>query len=241
MYNLAKNHIWRMLHAVLRRLKKEDWSMNYRRGLVCLFLVIGLLGGGQAWGAAGDPLWQQTFNYLPNYDSFYQMALGASANTVIVCGEVGKNMAGNGYNSLGYIRAYDVASGAPKWQGAPLTLASTAGAYNDNCFDSIIINGNIAMVEGWAYSYTNDPGTGNTTVNLDKAIMWAYNADTGQLIWENITDNAGSYSYLYGANAITVTNKVFTFGCDNTGNAILRAYQIPSTYLQSPLLLLDDK
>jgi hypothetical protein len=219
--------------------------MKYQRFVVCSFLVVSLLCGGQAWGAAGDPLWEQTFNYLPNYDITSPYALAASSSTLIVCGRALKYSSDPSQVSLGFIRAYDVVTGNPKWQGTPLTIASTEGAYNVNYFDSIIVNGNIAMVQGGAVSYTqNTEGPPWQTLHLSKTILRAYNIDTGQLIWENIKD--GVAYYMQGANTLTTDKRVFMSGGENPLNlppssGWVRAYQIPGTALQAPLSLLLDK
>jgi hypothetical protein len=229
---------------------KEDLSMKYQRFVVCSFVVVSLLCGGQAWGAAGDPLWEQTFNYLPNYDTTSPNALAASSSTLIVCGGAYKETVApetGSYSrfSLGFIRAYDVVTGNLKWQGTPLTLANTEGAINVNYFGNIIVNGNIAMVQGGAYSYTqNTEGPPWQTLHLSKTVLRAYNIDNGQLIWENIKDGNGIF--MQGANPVTTNNRVFIAGGDNPiglapSSGWVRAYQIPGTALQAPLYLLLDK
>jgi hypothetical protein len=221
--------------------------MNYQRVAVCSFLVVSLLCGGQAWGAAGDPLWEQSFNYLPDYDRTYPTALAAYSSTLIVCGQADKETRDPEtyiYSrvSLGFIRAYDVVTGNLKWQGTPLTLASTPGAINENYFTNIIVKGNIAMVQGGAYSYTQQTG-GPNTLNLCKTVLRAYYIDNGQLIWENIKDGNG---YMQGANTFTSDKRVFMSGVDNPlglapSSGWVRAYQIPGTALPAPLSLLLDK
>ena len=133
----------------------------------------------------------------------------------------------------------------PKWPGIPLqTLASTAGAYNYNVFTSITLSGNVAMVHGYALSYTqNSQGPPWQTLNLSKTILRAYNMNTGQLIWENIKDG---YGFMYGANSVIANNKVFVIGGDNAmgvppANGWVRAYQIPSAGVQGMSLLLKNR
>ena len=60
--------------------------MNLRHKVVCLSLVLSFFGAGPVWGALGDPLWEQTFNYLPNYDNTQPHSCAASSGILIVCG-----------------------------------------------------------------------------------------------------------------------------------------------------------
>jgi hypothetical protein len=204
------------------------------------FLVLTLLGAGQAWGAPGDPLWEQTFNYQSQYDITIPNAVAATSSIVIVTGEASTttHQPAETEISLGFIRAYDAATGAFKWEGTPLTLASTPDAVNDNYLGDIMISGNIAMVTGMALSqsYSTSP----PTVYLAKTIVRAYNISTGELLWENVKDG---YGYLLGSHNFAANNRVFTTGTDKTAitpscSTWVRAYQIPSATL-SPLLLLE--
>jgi outer membrane protein assembly factor BamB len=217
-----------------------------RGGLAVLLLalVAGISWGTIAWGAPGDPLWETTFNYLPNYNQIEVSAMAATSNTLIVCGDAfNQQLTGElDINSLGFIRAYDVASGNLKWQGVPLILAATntpgAQDSNFNRFDQIILKGNIAMVCGSAFSYTFN-GV-NTVTNLRKTVVRAYNADTGQLLWENVRDG----NHFTGGAALTTlpgSDRAFTAGqLDDAGNGFVRAYQIPGGSPPSlPLLLLE--
>lgn len=212
--------------------------MNYRRGVVYLILAASLfICGGQAWGALGDPLWEKTINYT-GYDTTMPYALAATSNTLIVCGTA--SIQSTFTNSIGFIRAYDIVTGNIKWQGTSLTLASTQDANNHNTFLTIRTNGNIAMVLGTAMSESDGyPGT----IYLNKTILRAYVADTGQLLWENIKDGNAVYP---GPIMLTTNNLVFITGTDTPYGlppsiAWVRAYQVPNTGLQSPLLLLDDQ
>lgn len=217
--------------------------MNYRRNLVCLLMVVSLLGVGQVWGAAGDPLWEQTINYLPDYDNTYADACAATASTLIVCGDASKTTTlteppyTSSTISRGFIRAYDAATGALKWQGAPLTLAATSGAFNINRFDKITLSGNIAMIQGLSY---NDQGN----YAISKTIVRAYNADTGQLLWENVED--GFWEQPGTEQSFTAANRLYMIGADapwmshpHFFSAWVRAYQIPSTGPQALGLLLQ--
>jgi hypothetical protein len=222
--------------------------MNYRLGLVSLFMVMSFLWGGQAMGAPGDPLWEQTFNYQTQYDVTQPVTCAASSSTLIVCGSAIKQTNPPGTSttqiSIGFIRAYDVATGTPKWQGVPLNLASTPDAYNNNSFGTITISGNIAMIQGTAVSFTyNTTGPPWQTIILNKTILRAYNLTTGQLLWENVKD--GHCLEMKGGNTYTTSNLVFMigfdkfFGTDPPANGWVRAYQIPTASAQGLSLLLD--
>jgi outer membrane protein assembly factor BamB len=222
--------------------------MNYRRALACSFLIVSLLWSGLVWGENGAPIWEQTFDYLPNYDVVNISCLAASSSTLVVCGSASKTTSNSGQAvvSLGFIRAYDVVTGKPKWQGTQLTLASTQGAINQNNFGNIIVNGNIAMVQGVAYSFTINSQEPWQTLILSKTILRAYNINTGQLLWENIKD--GFSDVMQGTNTFTMSNLVFIGGSDKPAisaftpnSAWVRAYQVPGTNLQGLSLLLDEK
>ena len=209
--------------------------MNYQRVIVYSFLAVSLLWGGQVWGATGDPLWTDTFNYLPNYDNTQPVIFGASSSTLIVCGTASKQQSGSAYRySIGFIRAYDIGTGSSLWQGTPLTLASTNNATNFNQFHTIIFDGNIAMVQGIAWTM-NSLGT----MTLAKTIIRAYNARSGQLIWENISDGVANSN---GSNALTSSNLFISIGTDTLNtppiNGLVEVRRIPITGIQGlPLLL----
>lgn len=208
--------------------------MNRRlAAFAIMFLAASLLWGGVAWGAQGDLLWERTFNYQTQLLDIY--AIASTSSTVIVCGSA----ATQGFaNSGGFIRAYDIASGNLRWEGIPLTMAATTGATNFNVFGNIMLNGNIALVMGYATSSTY--ANGQQTYNMDKNVLRAYNADTGQLLWEDIRN--GSASHMAGSNspATTANNRVFVSGCNLlTGDGFVRAYQISNAPLTSLPLLLE--
>lgn len=223
--------------------------MNYHRVLVNSLLAVSLLWGGHLWAAAGDPLWEQTFDYLPDYDQTQIFCLAASSGILLVSGSALKQTINieppiQSVVSLGFIRAYDLVTGKLKWQGTPLTLASTQGAVNQNSFANIIVNGNIAMVQGVANSATYNSQEPRQILNLCKSILRAYNINSGQLLWENIQDGVG-YNMM-GSNIITLSNRVFTAGNDKPAgflprSAWVRAHEVPGTYIQALSLLLDEK
>jgi len=73
---------------------------------------------------------------------------------------------------VGFIKAYDVASGNIKWEKT-LTLGASS-----NGFGTVVINGDIALVRG-AYSSIS----GNPPIpTVSKSFIRAYQVDTGELL-----------------------------------------------------------
>jgi outer membrane protein assembly factor BamB len=153
----------------------------------------------------------------------------ASSTRFIVCGYV--SPASPPGATLGFIRAFDVSTGTPKW-GKDLTLGA-----NYNTFTNLIVNGDVVMVRGSASSWTM-PTPPTPIYTLLKRFYRAYQADTGQLLWEDVRDFEGfnvNSATAYPLEAMVVSNnRVFTAAqkLDSsyayTGPWILRGYQLKS-------------
>ncbi len=221
--------------------------MNRRR-LWCLFfaLVGSLLWGGAVWGAApGSLLWETNFNFLPQYDTILSNAMAVSSTTLIVCGSAQQfDISNNSTVSLGFIKAFDTATGQLQWEGTPLTMASTPNSTNDNEFISVTVIGNTAVVQGYAASYTFNPNPPYGDIfTLNKTIVRAYNATTGQLLWEVLTD---SYPQTQGSSSVALANNRFFLAetqnnpiAGTTGNCVVQAYQVTNANLGALPLLLE--
>lgn len=203
-----------------------------KRRVICLLLIIvwGLLVPGAVWGAAGDLLWGKQFTFLPQFDTININSTALSSMSYIISGYA-RNNDGTGV-SLGFIKAYDVATGNIKWEKT-LTLGDVA-----NSFDSIAINGDIALVRGIYRS-------GSPTPTLLKSFIRAYNANTGQLLWEVLRDFESSPTIApVTYSTLTANNKVFAFfaaadtsGILNYGTFFVRAYQVRNITTAIMLLL----
>ncbi len=186
--------------------------------------------------APNDPLWEQTFSF-PNYNRGYIYGMAVSASTVLVSGTTSSyDSATDQYDSLGFIKAFDVNNnGIPKWHDT-LTLANTPGDHieNVNTFDIIILNGNIAVVQGCAFSLNRSSGA----VILEQVVLRGYNADTGVLLWEDIRDGNPGGLRVSGPPVAMVNNRAIVAGFnDFNGNFFVRAYKITTTLSPLPLLL----
>jgi outer membrane protein assembly factor BamB len=196
-----------------------------------LVILLGLVVPGSVWGAAGDPLWEQQFTFLPQYDTITINYAALSSTTYILAGNAYTNGA---VGQVGFIKAFDVATGTIKWDKT-LSLGTTG-----NNFGLIAINGDIAIVKG---SYISASGS---TMTLNKSLMRAYNADTGQLLWEVLHDFEGM-PITNGVGitpTLTANNRVFTFaaamdtsGILNASTVFVRAYQVRNITMPSMLLL----
>jgi len=202
-----------------------------------MVMAWGLLVPGPVWGVPGEQLWQKQFTFLPQYDTITINSTALSARSYIVSG-FAKNADFTG-GQVGFIKAYDVATGEIKWEKT-LTLGASS-----NAFGSIAINGDIAMVRG---SYGTIVSTGPPPVySIIKNLIIAYHVDTGDLLWE-VQRDFESTPTLIGPGTITTqtaNNRVFTFfagvntsGVVNYGTFFVRAYQVRNVVLQS-LMLLD--
>jgi hypothetical protein len=198
-----------------------------------LVMACGWLVPIPVWGAAGDPLWEKQFTFLPQYDTITINSTALSATRYILSG-IARNADGSG-GSLGFIKAFDVVNGDIKWEPT-LTLGASA-----NSFGSIVINGDIAIVRG-AYN----TGSGSPPVfTVFKNFIRGYLADTGEQLWEVLRDFEVTPTPAPVVHSTqTANNRVFTFfapvttsGIVNNGTFYVRAYQVRNVALQTMLLL----
>jgi outer membrane protein assembly factor BamB len=215
---------------------KEVQAMKNGRGFSIVWALVGiLLLVNPVWGAAGDQLWATSFDffYYPAID-IYDMAV--SQNKVIVCGRA-RPPGGDPLHPgpIGFVKALDVVTGNIKWEKT-LTLGSE---YNG--FSSITLYGNVAIVAGIAF-YVSDPP-------YSISVLQAYDADTGQLLWENKNDffawAASASSQLNPQLKPLVAlgnNRVFLAGVIypepyTTTDCIVRAFQVKNATIPLSLLL----
>jgi hypothetical protein len=196
----------------------------------CLVMAWGLLVPGLALGAQGDLLWEKQFTFLPQYNTITINYTALSSTTYILTGNA-KNADATG-GMLGFIKAFDVATGDIKWEKT-LTLGA-----NSNSFGGVAINGDIAIVRG-GYA-TGVPPT------VLRNLIRAYQVDTGELLWEVVRDFESSATPNSVGLPITLTanNRVFTFftivkadGTTDFSTIFARAYQVRNVFVQSMLLL----
>lgn len=210
---------------------------NHRKKFLgfCLILLAGLILTGPAWGSLGDPLWETEFDYRTAYDPTFINSMAVSSTSLIVCGSA--NPASGTGTQLGYIKAFDINTGTPKWEKI-LTLGA-----NGNGFGGLIVNGDVVVVSGNANTVTP---TMPITYTLSKKLLQAYNADTGYLLWEDINDFENFRYQSTGPapeSKVVSNNRVFTAvqKFDTSGNWvgtwILRAYQLKSVMPPTQLLL----
>jgi hypothetical protein len=213
---------------------EEVGNMNRRRILsLVLVIAIGLLPAGPARAAAGDQLWETTFDFLPEYNHIQVAAMVASPTAFIICGYAKHWDAVAG--AIGFIKAFEVAQGALKWEKT-LTLGA-----NSNTFHAMTLDGDLLFVLGGAISAAATP----PGYSLFKSFRRCYNADTGQQLWEVIADleaspNVGPAGPLH---IVVANNRVFNLAIplnnDGTpvGNCKVRAYQARNASLPASLLL----
>jgi len=215
--------------------------MKRSRAMVLVAVLAGsLFLAGPLWSATA-PLWTTPFNFQAQgskYNTINVYAVAASTNSLIVCGTAFDLFAWDS-GQLGFIKAFDLATGQLKWED---TL--TAGASQNN-FSSLSIAGNTVLVDGYSCSYTYNPSTGLDTYTLNKSFLRAYNADAYHLLWEVAQDAATLNSG--PNNIITANNKVFVVrnekgfydSSGSTGNCIVQAYQMGTVNVPVITLLLD--
>jgi len=179
-----------------------------------------LVGANSAWGVGGDLVWEKDIHYLPTYPVLDREELAVSSSVCIIAG-VAKKDDTEPYppnNAMGFIKAYDTASGTPKWERTFLL---------DNLHQlwvyKILINGNIAYI--YTYNYSQR-----------KYTLGAYDAITGNPLWEKVMDFQIA-TQVHPYPVMTVAgNRVIGYY-----DGVLRAYQAQN--LNSPatasLLLLD--
>jgi glucose dehydrogenase len=178
--------------------------------------------------------WEKQFTFLPDYNTTTISYTALATTSYIITGNA-RNLDGTG-GSIGFIKAYDVATGNIKWEKT-LTLGA-----NVNGFGSIVINGDLALVRGNSLSISGSP----PVATLVKGFIRAYQVDTGVLVWEVVRDfEATAVPGPIGLPTTqTGNNRVFTFfmtinpdGTPNYDTVIVRAYQVRNVYVQSALLL----
>jgi outer membrane protein assembly factor BamB len=210
--------------------------MKRSRVMVLVAVLAGSLFLAGPLCSTTGPLWTQTFNFQPDRDKILVGAVAASNKTLIVCGTAYNSAVDTG--DIGFIKAFDLATGGPKWQD---TL--TTGA-NRNGFDSLAVVGNTVLADGYSSTYTIDPGTHIYTYTLNQSILRAYNADTGNPLWA-VDQNAAPLN-LGPTNLVTTNNRVFVvrqekglFDPAGSGNCIVQAYQVGTPNVPVTSLLLE--
>ncbi len=212
--------------------------------LVALAVSLWAAGSLRAATAPGDMVWEQTFKFT-GYDTIVIGAVAASTTTLIVCGTA-YNLASD-TGDIGFIKAFDQATGTPKWQLDPPLSTGT----NRNSFNSLAVVGNMVVVEGYSSSYTKDPNipypTPNLIYTLNQSSLWAYIADTGALFWGPVAKDPAAPTNLGPTNMVAANNKVFVVrnekgyhdSSGTTGNCIVEAYQVGAASLAPMSLLLQ--
>jgi outer membrane protein assembly factor BamB len=206
--------------------------MNYKsRFLALLIILFTLMAASPAWGAAGDLLWSKSFSF-PGYAN---VSAGAQFSSSI-CIVSGIAFNSNTFtNSLAFIKVYDMSTGDLKWDRT-LTLGA-----NTNYF-SPIIDGNVVYMTSTSQSYTFNPDPPyNQIFTLNRTVYGAYDANTGNPIWEKTKDN-----FMGGLSAANTaisqeTNRVVLAGGDDSGNCIVEVYQANNTNLAPINSLLLNK
>ncbi|MBU4231646.1 MAG: PQQ-like beta-propeller repeat protein [Proteobacteria bacterium] len=207
-----------------------------RRKVWCIVAILTgvLLLAGAAWGA--DPLWTKQFTFLPVYDHIVINRVAVASNTLVICGYVKSDVAPT--PPMGFIKALDVATGNIRWEE---TLSQGTG---NSLGTGLTVSGDIVVVKGGFNTYSGTP----PVYTANRNILRAYQADTGNLLWEDLVDWESTPSEAVGgpANIVSANNRVFNIlrGVDTTGKltgtCTVRAYQVKS--ITPPLsLLLDDK
>ncbi len=185
--------------------------------LMALLLLWIVVVPNSTWGAGGDLLWEKTITFSPTYPYISSSSLAVSSTLCIVYGSVQTQFMPP-MVLIGYIKAYDMATGNLKWERT-LTL----GNYY-NGFGKIIIDGNIAYITGSSSSTSGTP----PTPYWQQYTLGAYDANTGQTLWENISADSIGNLNMY-VPAPLVNNRIITSGYNNSdssnGYISLKVYQ----------------
>ena len=189
-----------------------------------------LLLTGSAWAAAGGLIWQKQITF-PEYDTIRVNAMAVSATAFLISG-VASHSTGGG--SIGFLKAYDVATGALKW-----SKTLSLGTYG-NGIGGLIVDGDLVLVRGSASSSTTMPPS-PPDFTMFKNYIWAYNADTGKLVWQGVKNFEvgpppppnGNINAPGSTGTIVANDRVFfsSFVIDTTGKTdfskcTVRAYQV---------------
>jgi outer membrane protein assembly factor BamB len=196
--------------------------MKRKRTILFMSLVILslLVGENSAYGAGGTLLWEKDIHILPTYPFLDSEQLAVSSIVCIISG-VAKKDDSEPYpaaNGMAFIKAYDMTSGNLKWERTLLLDNRYQGWVH-----KIIINGNIAYI--YMYNYSEN-----------KYTLGAYNASTGQTLWENITDYRIATIVNTYPDLTLVNDRIIGYY-----NGIIRVYQAKdeSSSAINSLLLLD--
>jgi outer membrane protein assembly factor BamB len=194
------------------------------RKVMCSVAILtgALLLAGAAWGA--DPLWTKQFTFLPDYDHIVINQVAVTSNALVICGYVKSDVAPT--PTMGFIKALDVVTGNIRWEK---TLTQGTG----NSFGTgLTVSGEIVVVKGGFSTYSGTP----PVYTANRNILRAYQADTGNLLWEDLVDWESTPTEATGgpANIVSANNRVFNIlrGVDTTGKltgtCTVRAYQVKS-------------
>jgi hypothetical protein len=200
--------------------------MKRRSTLLALLVTLWILAArSSAWGAAGDLLWQKSFNFLTGYDMIFP-AVTFSSTCCIVSGQALKS--DYSIAPLGFIKVFDMATGDLKWE------RTLNDGESDNYFSDIVINGNTISMQSYSGSYTNsyDPETRITTriYGLNHTILGSYDANAGTPLWEQTRDNFSGNLVVQPA-APQESSRVVFVGVQNpsgfgpSGDCIVSVYQ----------------
>jgi outer membrane protein assembly factor BamB len=216
--------------------------MNRKATWFTALILFWTLGASSlVWGAAGTLQWQKSFNFLPDYDMIFP-SVTFSSTLCIAFGQAQKS----DYSApvLGFIKVFDLATGNLKWER---TLSLGA---NDNYFGNIVIDGNIVYMQSSASSYTDsyNPGTETTDriFTLNQTIFGAYDANTGNPIWQEARDQFSGYMAA-NPGLPRINNHIVMVGSENqsgfgpTGDCVVSVYQAKNlTFPAISNLLLDQ-
>jgi outer membrane protein assembly factor BamB len=224
----------------IKKSQKLEVPKMIKERAFCLVLAMAglIMITGPLWGAQGDLLWEQQLTFLPQYDYININSVALSSTTYIISGTAGATNQ-PGVQGFGFIRAFDVATGNIKWEKT-LSL----GTYT-NAFGEVVIYGNIALVRAAYSNCTITPGNPSTyNFTLFKYLLQAYNADTGQFLWENVQDFETSKVSSQSAPLLTGNNRVFftyakvnSDGTRDESTCFVRAFQIKNVMVPTSLLL----
>jgi outer membrane protein assembly factor BamB len=195
---------------------------------VSLVLVFVTFTSIAAQSAGGDVLWEKTFNFAPTYPSSIYGSLAVSSTLCIVYGDARYYPLEPPYNMLtmGYIKVYDMTTGDLKWE-----RTINSDQYN-SC--SVILDGNIVYISCSSSHPVGQSSEGTGT-------MGAYNANTGQTIWENTATTSYGAITMYKQDPV-VLNKIFSLtsvkidGIYNVVLKVCQAQNIASPAINSLLL-----
>jgi hypothetical protein len=201
------------------------FAMKRKLSLLALVGALLLLAN-PAWGAPGALLWEQTITFNPDTTTAEVNSMVVSSTRFIITGRIKPISQALTTGPVGFIKAFDVATGTPRWD-------KTLTEGYSNSIVIMALDRDLLIAKEISF----------TSHSLDRTTLKCYIADTGQQLWAVPMDYV--QSPVGGVFSIVASNRVYSVVIpvdpvgNQTGTIVVRTYQERDLPAQTLLLLLE--